>query len=218
MPRWCTVAAVGMIEELEAAERARARGESVGGGRRRRIGVALMAVGMAMALLASWSSSWHVMYYDVVGVGRAQLKVGLWDIEVCPVRGECEQMARLEFEHKVGPLSRASDADMRGWLEARWQVAMAMFVAAAAAAAVVFCMFAGQPLKVVRLAAIGTFALALVAFALTVRSAFAEPVDFLHLGIAAYVAISGLFAAVVGAGLIGLVKVAGPLPRAIIVR
>jgi hypothetical protein len=182
--------------------------------------MAVAAIGVALTLLASYLSSWHVYDFDVVGYGRAQVKVGMWDIEACPERGDCEEMSRVSFERSLGQLSRASDADMSDWIESRWQVGVGLIVAASAAALLLGIIIAGQRYKVVRLAAAATFVVALAVMLLALRSMRAEAVDFMGYGMAAYLALFGLFDILLGAVLIGISRVGtdGPLPPAVLVR
>lgn len=207
---------MGVLDEVEAVERARARGEPMGGRLCRRVAIALLPLGIGLALLASWASSWHVYDFDVVGYGRAQVKVGLWDIEVCPERGEgeCEPMSRASFEDKLGVLGRDSDAAMSDWLDARWQVGVGLFLSAAAAAVLLFCIAATQPFKLIRRLAIGAFAVGLVTLVLTLRSVLAKAVDFLGFGIAVYLAFAALLFLLTGAALLAFGGGARPVTAA----
>jgi hypothetical protein len=193
---------MGVLDEIEAVERARARGEPMGGRLRRRVAIALLPLGIGLALLASWASAWHVYDFDVVGIGRAQVRVGLWDIEACPERGDCEPMPRAYFVDKLGVLGRTSDAALADWLDARWQVGIGLFLSAAAAAVLVFCIAATQPFKLIRRLAIGAFAVGAVTLLLTLRSVLAEAVDFLGFGIAVYLAFAALLFLLAGSALI----------------
>ena len=209
---------MGLMDEIEAAESARARGEPVGGRTRRRIGVVVSILGIFLVLLASWATSWHVMDFDVIGYDRAQVKVGLWDVEVCPPRGDCDPMPRSEFERSVGQLSRSSDAAMDDWLDARWQVGLGLFLSAAAAAVLLFFIVSKQSFRATRMVAAGTFVVALVTLLLTWRSAFAAPIEFMGHGAAMYLAFAGLFDLLLGAVLIGITRVEAGLARAVVVK
>jgi hypothetical protein len=211
---------MGLMDDIEAAENARARGEPEGGRIRRRIGTIVAALGILLALLGSYASSWHVYDVDVVGYGRARVQVGLWDIEVCEEKADCEVMPRAQFETQLGQLSRSSDAAMASWLDARWQVGIGVFLSSAAAAVLLFMMATGQSFRAVRLMSVGTFLVSATSFLLAIRSSFADPIDFMSFGLATYLALFGLFDLVLAAILVGISRIGptGPLPAASVVK
>lgn len=212
---------MGLIDDIEAAEQARARGEPQGGRTRRRIGIVVLALGAALVLVASYASSWHVMDFDVVGwegTTAAKVQIGLWDTETCPARGDCEEMPRARVEKFLNELTTSKDAEVAAWLDARWQVGIALFFAAAAAAVLLGSVLSGQRFKVSRMIAAGAFVVGTVALLLVIRSAWAEPVAFMSHGTATYVALAGTFDVMLGALLIGIARDDGPIPTAVVVR
>lgn len=212
---------MGLMDDIEAAEQARVRGEPQGGRTRRRIGVVMLALGAALVLIASYASSWHVMDFDVIsweGANAAKVQIGLWDTETCPERGDCEAIPRKEVEKFVNELTTSKDAEVTAWLDSRWQVGIALFLAAAAAAVLLGSVLSGQRFKVSRLIAAGAFVVGTVALLLVIRMGWAEPVAFMQHGTATYLALAGTFDVMLGALLIGIGRDDGPIPTAVVVR
>jgi hypothetical protein len=210
---------MGMIEDIEAAERARARGEPEGGQSRRRLGVLVLIIGVVLTLAGTYLTSWQVIDFHVGGSSTVRLRIGLWSSEMCPDRGECEPLEQRRARYFVNEGTRSADATVDAWFDSRWQAGFALAFAATAAAVLIGSLWSQQAYRRSRGIAIALFIIAGTALLIAARSAFAEPLEFMSLGLGAYLAMLGVVDLMLGAIMIGIAKTGpgGPIPPAQVV-